>query len=216
MRPTFQTTGRNSLFLDTIKKENPDILILTETHSSINPGNEYVSASTTKLPRNFEGFDYSEGETRVIIYSKFPIRQLYDTSDEYTSVCCEVTLPARTLIIYGTIIGITGGKDRRFKKDFEKQKADIIKFSETNNICVAGDFNVSFSGYPYPSIKTIKEVRDFFEKVELNVLTRGNVNSPDHIAVSKAFLQNVSIQCLQIPFEKKVTDHSFVTALLLP
>ena len=37
------------------------------------------------------------------------------------------------------------------------QKDDICKLSAGNNICVAGDFNISFSGYVYPGIQVQNE-----------------------------------------------------------
>ena len=216
MRPAFHTSTRNNIFLDTIRKEDPDILVLTETNSCINPGLEYHSVSTIKLPVKFEGFDYAEGENRVTIYSKFPFKRHFTTIDEYTSVCSEIILPGKSLIVYGTIIGITGGKDSRFKEDFEQQKSDILKLAENNNICVAGDFNIAFSGYAYPSNNILKEADEFFQNVGLDIVTRNNISCPDHIAISKAFLRDISLEFSQIPFDPKVTDHSLVNVKFVP
>ena len=106
---------------------------------------------------------------------------------------------------------------RRKEEDFEKQKTDILKLVENNNnICVAGDFNISFSGYTYPSKAIRKEADEFFQNADLGILTRNNPDSPDHIAISKAFLLDISIEFSKISFETKVTDHSLVTAMLVP
>lgn len=214
MRPTNQTLSRNDIFNDTIKKANSDILILTETNSCINPGPEYFSISTASLPKDFEGFKYHNNENRATIYSRFPLGRSIETADKYTSVCCEILLPNETLIVYATIIGITGGKDARFRDDFNKQKEDIRRLSLGNNICVVGDFNISLSGYIYPSNQVQKEANDFFDEVGLEILTRTNLASPDHIAISKSFLNDATFNSYQTAFNPKVTDHSFVTSSL--
>ena len=215
MRPTNRTVLRNNIFHNTIKTANPDILILTETNSNINPGVNYFSSSTTELPADFENLAYEDGENRVTIYSKFPFGRHFKTCDEYTSVCSEVLSLNGSLIIYATIIGVTGGKDKRFVKEFINQKEDISKLSLENDICVAGDFNISFSGFPYPSHSVIKEAEDFFENVGLKILTANNLNSPDHIAISKSFIKDSSLESSELPFERKITDHSFITTTLL-
>lgn len=216
MRPTDKTVLRNDIFHTTIKDINPDILVLTETNICINPGCEYFSRSTTRLPQYFGGYEYADGENRTTIYSKFPFGRNFKTADEYTSVCAEIFLLNEILTIYATIIGITGGKDGRFREDFNKQMEDIRKISADKNILVVGDFNISFSGYIYPSKKVQNEANVFFEDIRLEILTRGNAGSPDHIAISKSFIGESSFQYSQIAVDKKLTDHSIVTATLLP
>ena len=209
MRPTDRTTSRNQFFLETLKKSDPDILVLTETNSIIDPGSEYDSRSTKELPKQFEGFSYSNGENRATIFSKFSFGKDFKTYDDYTSVCSEILTPFGPLTFYATIIGVTGGKDARFAYDFEKQKADINKLK--GNLCVIGDFNISFSGYPYPSREKIIQAREFFEIQEIQILTEGLSDCPDHIAISKAFMKNCNFQLFQGDLNKKQSDHTLIT-----
>jgi hypothetical protein len=126
MRPNSKTVSRNSIFLDKLTSINPDIIILTETNSIINPVKHYNSISTTPLPELYENIQYQPGENRVTIYSKYPILKQIPTADSYSSVCAEIATPYGPLIIYGTIIGSLGGLLDPFKSDLEKQTADLI------------------------------------------------------------------------------------------
>ena len=209
MRPTERTVSRNEFFLDSLKNCNPDILILTETNSIINPGAEYFSRSTKELPLKFEEFTYSKGENRTSIYSKFPFGRDFKTYDEYTNICSEILTPQGTLIFYATIIGVTGGKDKRFVQDFENQKKDINKL--VGDICIVGDFNISFSGYPYPSHDVIKQANSYFEMMGIEILTKEHVDCPDHISISKNYLKNCEIKIGKGELDKKISDHTLVT-----
>ncbi len=217
MRPSERSVLRNETFLNELRMCDADIFILTETNSLINPGSDYHFKSTTELPASFEGLSYARGENRAAIYSKFPFGRNFETADEYTSVCSEVLIPGGSLIIYATIIGVTGGKDTRFQGEFIKQKQDILQLSIYDNICIAGDFNISFSGYTYPGHAIVNEANQFFEDLNLDILTRNFEDSPDHIAISNAFIKQYSgIESLQKTFDKKITDHSLVSLILLP
>jgi len=208
MRPTAGTLSRNKIFLDALKNCNADILVLTETNSIISPGAEYFSRSTQELPKQFDKLTYSKGENRTSIFSKFPFGRNFKTYDEYTSVCSEIITPHGPLIFYATIIGVTGGKGERFVQDFESQKNDINQL--TGDICVVGDFNISFSGYPYPSGDIITQANNFFESQAIEILTKQLLDCPDHISISKNYLQNCEIKIVENKVEKKISDHALV------
>jgi hypothetical protein len=212
MRPTERTASRNEIFLEELRNSNADILVLTETNSMINPGDGYFSRSTRELPAEFEGFKYSKGENRTSIFSKFPFGRDFKTYDEYTSVCSEILTPYGSLIFYATIIGVTGGKDKRFIQDFENQKSDIDKLA--GDICIAGDFNISFSGYPYPSRETINQANIYFETQGMEILTKELADCPDHISISKNYLKNCEIKIEKGKLDKKISDHILVTVNL--
>lgn len=209
MRPTERTVSRNEIFLEELRNSNADILVLTETNSVINPGAGYFSRSTKELPAEFEGFKYSKGENRTSIFSKFLFGRDFKTYDEYTSVCSEILTPYGRLIFYATIIGVTGGKDKRFVQDFESQKSDINKLA--GDICVVGDFNISFSGYPYPSRETINQANIYFETQGMQILTKELADCPDHISITKSYLQNCKTQKTKGAVDKKISDHALVT-----
>lgn len=56
MRPNSRTLERNSLYAETLNKINPDIIILNETNSLIEFGDNYFSVSTKPLTRLFENY----------------------------------------------------------------------------------------------------------------------------------------------------------------
>ena len=218
MRPTARTISRNKIVHEKLIKCNADILILTETNAEIHPGAEYLWKATTELPAAIKISDmdlkYSEGENRVTIFSKYPFGKSFETFDNYTSVCSEVFTPYGTLIAYATIIGILGGKGKEFTADFDRQKADIVELSGHKNFCLIGDLNISFSGFAYPGRKVINEANKFFEQNALTILTRNIADSPDHIIISKAFMNDKEVEICHLPFDKKVTDHSLISTVI--
>ena len=214
MRPNSKSVSRNSIFLDTLTSINPDIIILTETNSIINPGNQYNSISTTPLPELYENIQYQPGENRVTIYSKYPILKQIPTADSYSSVCAEIATPYGPLIIYGTIIGSLGGLLDPFKSDLKKQTADLIQISELGNICFCGDLNIAFPGRTYPSKIVQQKVSDLFDQLSMTNLTKGYKNNALHTVFSSTFLKN-RIDNKEIQsFDKKITDHSLITVTI--
>ncbi len=214
MRPNSKTVSRNSIFLDTLTSIDPDIIILTETNSIINPGNQYNTISSTPLPELYENIQYQPGENRVTIYSKYPILKQIPTADCYSSVCAEIATPYGPLVIYGTIIGSLGGLLDPFKSDLEKQTADIMQISKLGNICFCGDLNISFSGRTYPSKIVQQKVSNLFDQLSLTNKTKDYHDSALHTVFSTSFLENRNaIPDIQ-HFDKKITDHSLITVTI--
>lgn len=160
-----------------------DILILTETDSKINPGELYSSISSKSLSKNFDGIDYKNTENRTTIWTKYKTEIQYKTFDDFTSVCVDIQTPFGLLNFYGTIIGVFGGKGERFKSDLDMQIADFKKLS--GDICIAGDFNVFFSGYAYPSHQAKNKLNEIFEKLNLVNLTADLDENANHIVLSR-------------------------------
>ena len=119
--------NKNQFILDKIAAINADILILTETNSKINPGYDYSFVSTDNLENDFEGIDYKPGENRTTNWTKYNIKRIIKTYDNYTSAYAEIQTSFGLLNVYGTIIGVFWGKDNRFKSDFEYQISDFKK-----------------------------------------------------------------------------------------
>ncbi|RYE50157.1 MAG: endonuclease/exonuclease/phosphatase family protein [Sphingobacteriales bacterium] len=210
MRPTVTTKERNQFFLDTLSNQQADIMVLTETNDIINPGEAFSAAHSLPLSASFEKFVYKPGERRVSLYSRYPFGEVFSVSDPYTSVCQELLTPMGSLIIYATIIGVTGGKDARFKTDLAAQQKDIATLANSNRLCVIGDYNISFSGYTYPDKTTRQEFADFLSQNHMELLTGDIPGVPDHIAISRAFMSDKASSHFHDPIDSKISDHGIV------
>ncbi|MBF8455750.1 endonuclease/exonuclease/phosphatase family protein [Kaistella sp. G5-32] len=197
----------NPLILNKLKEVNADVLILTETNIAIHPGSEYSCVSTEILPPDFDGIKYASGENRTTVWSKYNIKEKYETYDDFTSVSAAIKVEETILNVYGTIIGVFGGKGERFKTDLESQLLDFDKFSSGNFTCIAGDFNVMFSGFAYPSHDARNKLNSIFQKLNLINLTSQIENNVDHIVISKDFIAGKEIKIETWNEDKTLSDH---------
>ncbi|GHV55811.1 hypothetical protein AGMMS49579_19480 [Spirochaetia bacterium] len=206
--------NKNNFIIELIEKENPDIIFLTETNSIIGFSPSYFSLETTALPKTFSHIskphEYFSGENRTTIFSKYKFINTFETYDEYTSVCGEVETPFGNLILYGSIIGCFGGKDQYFKEDLLKQKEQIKAISMKGNLCYSGDFNISFSGYPYPNNAARSEMSNFFKEIHLVNTTEKNEDSVIHIVLSEKFINGLNIKRQRKRIERKISDHDLI------
>ena len=197
--------NKNEVILSKLTELNADILILTETDSQINLGEKYSSISTQKLFNGYDGIAYKNSETRTTIWTKYKIEKQHKTYDNYTSVCAEIQTPFGLLNIYGTIIGVFGGKGVRFQNDMKSQSLDFENIA--GNICIAGDFNIALSGFAYPSHKARNEIKNIFEKLSLKCLTSEIIDSVDHIVISKSYIENKKVSIEIWNEDKALSDH---------
>ena len=216
MRPNAGSVDRNKLIIETLQKLDSDIVVLTETNSVIDLGEKYFSVSTLPLPEKIVNVTFKPEENRVTIFSKIPFEREIPTADSYTSVCAETVTPFGPLIIYGTIIGYLGGRLDPFKSDLEKQTLDITNLSQQGNICFAGDLNVAFSGYNYPSRPVAEDVAKRLEDLDLTIVTKDCKDSAIHAVISNSFLKGINYTKEELFFEEKITDHRLVTITLTP
>ena len=192
--------------LKELKIINADIFVLTETDTCIDLGDEYFVAHTEKDTQDY----FREGERRVSIFSKYPILNQLETFRADTSLCLNLDTPKGELIVYGTVIGNRGNRGFNFKEDLDAQLLDFERLSINKNICIVGDFNISFSDSYY----TIKESRDklkiTFDNLDLEILTESILKNIDHIVLSKKF-KGKSIPKIDIWNNPKVlSDHKGV------
>lgn len=209
-RPNNNPNSEKNIFkMDCIAKLNPDIIFLTETNSSINFKNHFIHQSI-ELPEIYENQKYLNGENRVTIFSKFPIENIIETYDSYTAVCCQIDSPLGKLTLYGSIIGSFGGRDKYFENDLKNQKIEMEKLAKGQNLIYSGDFNISFSGHPYPSKIKALEMVSFFDSNSLENLTSENKDSVIHIVASQNILKERIIFQKMIEIDRKFSDHNLI------
>lgn len=207
-RPKKNQLTKINQIQDLVKKENADIIIVTESNVCIDFGQKYFALHTDTLPSFHDNQNYFEGENRVSIFSKFPFKKQIPTYDSFTSVCGLVETNFGDLNIYGSIIGSFGGKGFHFENDLEQQKKDIENLK--GNICFSGDFNISFSGWKYPSQKLIEKTKDFFSNQNLEIITKDNKDSATHTVINKEFLKNKICTTKMIEIDRKISDHNLI------
>jgi endonuclease/exonuclease/phosphatase family metal-dependent hydrolase len=209
-RPT-QASNKNVAIIDALNQVDADILILTETNDSISLSDNYHYASTqtpTNIPKKAK---YNTGEKRVTIHSKYPIIKYIETYDGETSICVELSTPNGNLIVYGTIIGIVGNRAENFLQNLSHQLRDFERIASMGNICIAGDFNISFGDNYYFTKDGRTKLDNAFNKLKLLNLTANITNNIDHIVVSKTIIENknwaVDTWNKERRKEQKLSDH---------
>ena len=187
-----------------IEKVNADILILTESDTRIKTGYPFDSLSDS-LDSDF----YRNTERRITIHSKFEIVKHHQTFDSKTSICPEVATPKGNLLVYGTIIGIHGNRRKSFNEDLEKQLQDFDRLA-TMNICIAGDFNMSFGDNYYYTKHGRDSLNESFSKNQVINLTAGLSEAIDHICISESFAGGASVNMEEWNSGKTLSDHKGV------
>ena len=197
--------------IELIKSYDADIIVLTETNSTlVDLSENYFAQHSKPLSKNQDNVNfYREGENRVSIYSKYPIKRRIQTTDEFTSLAVELETTFGKLIVYGTIIGIFGySRDKdRFVKDFNEQELDFNKIFANENVCLVGDLNISLSGWIYPSKEYRENLNNIINQFDLDKSTGNLDDNIDHILISKKFVKNREIQIEPFNVDKKLSDH---------
>jgi hypothetical protein len=200
-------TSKIQLIQKELNERNAEIVVLTETNSSIVPEGDYYASASITLPKVFDGVIYKSGESRVTVWSKYEIKKTHQTCDPFTNVCVEINTPAGLLTFYATIIGVFGGRGERFDTDLQQQTVDFNTLLSGKSACIIGDYNVTFSGFVYPSHASRQLLQTTFRKLSLNNLTGTIADCVDHIAISEAYLGNQSFQIETWNLDKRLSDH---------
>jgi len=198
---------------DQILEINADILILTEANKLIDLSIYKFQTETQILP--IEPFNYKSEERRVTIFSKYPILRTFATYDDLTSCCAEIQTDFGNIMIYGTIVGITGKNDKNFNLDLDNQISDINRLSPLGNFCFAGDLNISFSDSYYFTKNGRTKFNICFTANKLQNLTESISENVDHIVVSKNFIKDLYIQLSEWNLDKSLSDHKGVCVEML-
>ena len=189
-----------------IDELNADILVLTETDERIKPSKFKYRIDTPKLTE-IDAKNYVETENRISIFTNYEIEEQFETFDKYTSLCVGLKTEFGNLKVYGTIIGIYGNRNENFNIDLKKQIEDFEKLSKEDNLCVIGDYNISFADNYYFTNFGRDELNKSFEKNKVELITRQKEQCIDQIAISKSFIENIEIEIAEWNEDKKFSDH---------
>ena len=193
------------LIYSTLAGLKADILVLTENDNQVDSTN-YKFCIRTPKPKEIQ-LDYLESENRITIYTNYEIIRQYETYDKYTSLCVELKTELGTLIVYGTIIGIYGNRNKNFNVDLSQQISDCKKLSNQKNFCLIGDYNISFADNYYFTNNGRNELNNLFRECKLNLLTIDKTECIDHIAISENFTKSMETKIGEWNLDKKLSDH---------
>lgn len=203
-----------ALIQEELEKINADILVLTETDSRISNGKyKYRIDSCFHLRRNGYSNYYLPTENRITILTHYEVVAHHKTYDKNTALCVELKTPKGNLKVYGTIIGIYGNRHQNFKDDLEEQLKDFDQLSKENNLCIIGDYNISFYDNYYYTKEGRNKLNAFFKQHNITLHTRDKENCIDHIAISSLFANGITPASDEWNKDKKLSDHKgvFVT-----
>jgi hypothetical protein len=183
-----------------------DIFVLTETDNHVDSANYQFCIETPKLTEIQPDY-YLESENRVTLYTNYEIIRQYETYDKYTSLCVELKTELGPIIVYGTIIGIYGNRNKNFDADLSQQINDYRKLSSQKNFCLIGDYNISFADNYYFTNTGRNELNKAFKECNLNLLTGDIPECIDHIAISESLITNMETEIGEWNSDKKLSDH---------
>ena len=190
-----------------------DILVLTETDSRVHLP-QFQTCLTANPLTELDVTNCRKTEHRIAIYTNYQVVNQFETYDKNTSLCIELATPWGNLIVYGTIIGIYGNRNPNFKIDLLQQIEAIKLLSTKGNFCFIGDYNTSFSDNYYFTNYGRNSLNKAFEKNNLKLVTRNQPECIDHIAISKYFISDKSIEIDEWNLDKKLSHHNGIAVHL--
>ena len=202
-RPNASTAKRNAAILAKLKEVDAEILILTETNTCIELGNAY-NVAYTETPT---AAMYKPGERRIAVLTKYNIAAELNTYDNVTAKCVCIETPLGKVRVYGTIIGVYGNRRACFKPHLEKQIADWQSISSQGALCIAGDYNISFSDNYYYTAEGREKILSAFSSLHIENLTTDIASNIDHIAISAQLIKGRKCVVSTWNEDKKLSDH---------
>ncbi|MCM1166515.1 MAG: endonuclease/exonuclease/phosphatase family protein [Lachnospiraceae bacterium] len=194
------------------EKIQADILVLTETDEQVRPNCDccYQTPKLVEIQPDY----YKSTENRVTVFTKYKCVRQHTTYDKYTALCVELETEHGNLLVYGTIIGIYGNRNPNFTADLAKQIDDIQRLSAYGDICVLGDYNLSFCDNYYFTKQGRADVLQCFAENKITLLTKDRPECIDHIAISKRFTQGADIRIEEWNYDKSLSDHKGIAVSL--
>ena len=198
------------------ERARADILILTETDEQVRSSSFRYCFQTPKLTEIAPGY-YTPSENRVSILTNYKCVGTHITYDKYTALCVELETELGNLCVYGTIMGIEGNRRLSFKTDLQKQLVDFARLTAAGkNLCIAGDYNLSFSdNYYFTNFGRDTLIQSFSEN-HIRLLTQNAPECIDHIAVSEKFVKELPVSIEEWNLEKNLSDHKGIVATIHP
>lgn len=190
------------------KNAAADILVLTETDERIQPAYRYCF-STPLLKGITTPTLYADTENRVSIFTNYECVRRHKTYDDKTAICVELATEKGNLLVYGTIIGISGNRRKDYGEDLAKQLEDIRRLSsEGNCICMVGDYNCTFSDNYYYTTFGRESMLQCFKENRISILTVDRSECIDHIAISDSFMDGMKVARIEEwNADKSLSDH---------
>lgn len=208
---------KNKSKLAEIKSEieaiSPDILVLTESDNRL-VISDYKYCISTPFIYQKEPQNYLKSEQRVTIYTNYEVINQFKTYDDYSSLCIELKTELGNLIVYGTIIGIYGNRHPNFNEDLISQLNDFNQLSLFNNLCIIGDYNLSFADNYYFTNFGRKTILDCFKSNNIDLITSNRAQCIDHIALSSAWVESKKLKLSEWNLDKNLSDHKGILALI--
>lgn len=192
--------------IETCNSVCADIFVLTETDAQVKP--RFFDGYHTPCLAEIQPSYYKPTENRVSIYTRYPCTRQYPTYDKYTALCVELETERGTLLVYGTIMGIYGNRHKSFNEDLPGQIEDFRRLSAGGrNLCIAGDFNQSFSDDYYYTKAGRTMLVYSFDRFGIKVLTADQSQCIDHIALSERFADGTPAKVDEWNLDKRLSDH---------
>lgn len=201
------------------EKVKADILVLTESDDRIQLNYKYSFHTPTPpdliLPHYKEPLRYKATEHRVSIFTNYTPVRWHTTYDAHTAMCVELETDRGNLLVYGTIIGITGNRSPSFETAIQCQEKDLARLCDYSHLCFCGDFNCSFGDNYYFTNSGREKLRSALSRHGLTVLTASQSACIDHIAISERLLTGASVQIHEWNLDKRLSDHKGISVQIL-
>ena len=195
-----------------LNKVDADILILTEADKQVLlPQYKSMLLSSQIGVRSIFG----HSEHRTIIYTKYELVGAKYLGKNCNAMFEAMMTPFGELMVYATIIGTYGNRHASFKTELEEQIFDFDCVAKDGHLCIAGDFNISFSDNYYYTKHGREELNACFERNNLVNLTAELPEAIDHIVVSKSFVENRTVKLTEWNLDKSLSDHKGVCVEIL-
>lgn len=194
-----------------------DILVLTETDARVAPDLPFCyhtsSLKGVEVQILYRGemvpVRYEDSENRVSIFTRYPCVKEHMTFNRYTTLCVELATEFGNLLVYGTIMGVFGNREASFQPDLEAQIEDIRRLAAMGrNVCVIGDYNMSFGDNYYYTVLGRQAVENCFKGSGMSILTSQKPQCIDHIAISDSFISGHRVtEIKEWNCDKRLSDH---------
>lgn len=213
----FKHRNKIGMILKACDDTKADILVLTETDEHIVPNYPFYYRTTSlkgvEAPILYKGkmvpVRYANSENRVSIFTRYRCVKEHMTFNHYTALCIELATEFGNLLVYGTIMGVHGNREASFMSDLERQMEDINRLTKENqNICVIGDYNLSFIDNYYHTTLGRQTVQNCFGRSGILILTAEKSQCIDHVAVSDGFMSGHRVaEINEWNCDKELSDH---------